>query len=97
MTRSIALLAGLALLLAACGKEGDLDRPGPLFSPKDKAEYSAQKRAQAEAASNAAAADEPGHPPTSGPGSDPYANPGPISQSPVPGERTPPSGSAQPQ
>ena len=87
----------LAGALAACGKQGDLDRPGPLWGAKAKADYAAQKRAQAAAASNATAAGQPGQPPTTGPGSNPYANPAPPAQAPIPGERTYPSGAPQPQ
>jgi hypothetical protein len=44
-----AALAG-ALVLAGCGKEGQLDRPAPLFGAKAKAEYKAeQERAAAQA------------------------------------------------
>lgn len=87
----------LAGALSACGKQGDLDRPGPLWGPKAKADYAAQKRAQAEAASNATAAGQPGQPPANGPGSNPYANPAPPAQAPIPGERTYPSGAPSPQ
>ena len=54
---SILVLAGFALatIVAACGKEGDLDRAGPMWGPKSRADYSAAKRDQAEQASNAAA------------------------------------------
>ena len=100
MTRVLALAIlgpALAAALSACGKQGDLDRPGPLWGPKAKAEYAAQKRAQAEAASNAAEAGQPGQPPASGPGSNPYANPAPPAQAPIPGERTYPSGAPNPQ
>ena len=100
MTRALALAIlgpALAAALSACGKQGDLDRPGPLWGPKAKAEYAAQKRAQAEAASNAAEAGQPGQPPASGPGSNPYANPAPPAQAPIPGERTYPSGAPNPQ
>jgi predicted small lipoprotein YifL len=40
----------MALLgLAACGKQGQLDRPAPLFGAKAKAEYEAQRLAAAKA------------------------------------------------
>jgi len=100
MNRVLALAAiGLVLAggLSGCGKQGDLDRPGPLWGPKSKADYAAQKRAQAEAASNATAAGQPGQPPRTGPGSNPYANPAPPAQAPIPGERTYPSGAPNPQ
>jgi hypothetical protein len=94
---TLLILAGFsaATVLAACGKEGDLERPGPLWSPQTKADYAAQKRAQADAASNATAAGRPGQPPAQGPGSDAYANPSPPSQAPIPGEKTYPSGAPQ--
>jgi predicted small lipoprotein YifL len=94
---SMLVLAGAALVLtvAACGKEGDLDRPGPLWGPQSKADYAAAKRAQADQASNATASGQPGQPPKTGPGSNPYADPGPISQSPIPGEKPNPSGAPQ--
>jgi hypothetical protein len=38
--------------LAACGKQGQLDRPAPLFGAKAKAEYEAQRRAAARASSD---------------------------------------------
>jgi predicted small lipoprotein YifL len=99
MTRAMVLaLAGVLLLatVAACGKEGPLDRPGPIFGPKHSAAYSQAKRDQAAAASNAAAAGEPGQPPAQGPGSNPYANPAPPSQAPIPGERANPPGESGP-
>jgi hypothetical protein len=94
------ILAGLALIglaLSACGKQGELDRPGPLWSPKSKADYAAAKRAQADAASNATAAGAPGQPPKTGPGSNPFADTAPPAQAPIPGERTYPSGAPSPQ
>ena len=59
MTRTLILCLAAARFVAAvagCGKQGDLDRPGPIWSAQDKAEAAAQKRAQADNASNAAAA-----------------------------------------
>ncbi len=43
-----AALAG-ALMLGACGKQGELERPAPLFGAKAKAEYRAEKRREARA------------------------------------------------
>jgi hypothetical protein len=34
-----------ALTLGACGKQGTLDRPGPLFGSKEQAQYEAEKTA----------------------------------------------------
>jgi predicted small lipoprotein YifL len=98
MIRTLALAAaGLALIvaLAACGRQGELERPGPLWGAKAKAEYSAQKRAQAEAASNAAAANQVE--PIPDQALQPYANPAstPHDQ-PVPGAGPSPTGSTQP-
>ncbi len=94
---AILTLSGLSALalLTACGKQGDLDRPGPLWGPKARADYSKAKRDQAAAASNATAAGAPGQPPAQGPGSNPYANPAPPPLAPIPGEKTYPSGAPQ--
>ena len=45
MSSRILIAAGLiaALALAACGKQGELDRPAPLFGAKAKAEYEARQ------------------------------------------------------
>jgi len=79
--------------LAACGKQGDLDRPGPMWSAQSKAEYAAQKRAQADAASNATAAGRPS--PPQNPAAAPYTTTEPARVAPIPGERTYPSGTPQ--
>ncbi|HEY3800724.1 MAG TPA: lipoprotein [Caulobacteraceae bacterium] len=91
MTRMI-LAAAILAALAGCGRQSDLERPGPIFGPKDAATYGQQTRDQAAAAANASAAGEPGQPPQSGPNADPYANPAPPAQAPIPGEKTYPSG-----
>jgi hypothetical protein len=58
---SLARAAALSLLLAAslsvggCGKQGLLERPAPLFGSRARAEYEAQKAAEAQASANAAA------------------------------------------
>lgn len=51
MTPRILIPAALmaALGLAACGKQGELERPAPLFGAKAKAEYEAQRQAAARA------------------------------------------------
>jgi predicted small lipoprotein YifL len=85
--------ASLATALAACGKQGDLDRPGPMWSAQTKAEAAAQKRAQADAASNAAAANQPIGP--QNPALTPYTTTEPARVTPIPGERTYPSGTPQ--
>jgi len=89
----VVALAGLSFLaaLASCGKQGDLERPGPLFSPNTKAEVAAQQRARADSASNAAAANRVS--PPQNPAIVPYTTTEPISQAPIPGQRPRPSGS----
>lgn len=47
--------AGL-LLTSACGKQGKLDQPAPLFGAEAKAAYAAKKQAEADAAAKAAEA-----------------------------------------
>jgi predicted small lipoprotein YifL len=42
-----------SLALAACGKQGELDRPAPLFGTKAQAQYEAEKRAAARAKTEA--------------------------------------------
>ena len=49
-------LLGLTLGLSACGKQGDLDQPAPLFGAKEQAEYAARKQAKIDAAEKAKAA-----------------------------------------
>ena len=46
-SRSVTLLAltALALTAAACGKQGTLDRPAPLWDPVKKAAWEAERRA----------------------------------------------------
>ncbi len=54
------LIAALALActaaLTGCGKTGELERPAPLFDAKAKADYDAQKAADAAAKAREAAA-----------------------------------------
>jgi len=79
----ILLLAGAALALAACGKVGELDRPGPLWGDKAKADWAAQQKAAADAQAQKDAKDqsERGHPapvsPDSAPSDGPSAPPRP--------------------
>jgi hypothetical protein len=47
--------AGL-LMVSACGKQGKLDQPAPLFGAKAKAAYAAKKQAEADVAAKAAEA-----------------------------------------
>jgi hypothetical protein len=86
-------LASLALVAATagCGKQADLDRPG--LSPKARADYSAQKRAQAAQVDNETAANSVAEP--QNPAIEPYTTTAPTPQAPVPGERVYPSGAPQ--
>ena len=95
MRRTLIALVGLALVaaLASCGRQGDLDRPGSMWGPKAKAEYSAQKRAQAAQVDNETAANAVAEP--QNPALAPYTNPAPAHEAPIPGERVYPSGSPQ--
>ena len=61
MTRGLILalaVGAMALGLAACGKQGDLERPAPLWGEKAKADYEAQKRKDAEERAKASQASQ---------------------------------------
>jgi hypothetical protein len=45
----LVLLTACAIVLSACGKVGELDRPAPLWGAKAKADYAAQQKAAADA------------------------------------------------
>jgi hypothetical protein len=94
MRTFIIALAGMALVaaLASCGKQADLDRP--TLGPKARADYSAQKRAQAAQVDNETAANSIAEP--QNPALQPYETTTPASQEPIPGERVYPSGSPSP-
>jgi hypothetical protein len=64
-----------------------------MWGPKAKADYSAQKRAQAAEATNQAMANSVARP--QNPAIEPYTDPSPPHQVPIPGERVYPSGSPQ--
>lgn len=56
-TPILAVLAAAGLLMvSACGKQGKLDQPAPLFGAEAKAAYAAKKQAEADAAAKAAEA-----------------------------------------
>ena len=95
MRTAILALSGLALVaaLASCGKQAELDRPGPMWGPKAKAEYSAQKRAQAAQVDNETAANSVA--PPQNPAIEPYTTTAPVPEAPIPGERVYPSGAPQ--
>ena len=57
VTPILAVLAAAGLLMvSACGKQGKLDQPAPLFGAEAKAAYAAKKQAEADAAAKAAEA-----------------------------------------
>jgi hypothetical protein len=89
----ITALAGMALVaaLASCGKQADLDRP--TLGPKARADYAAQKRAQAAQVDNETAANSVAEP--QNPAIEPYTTTTPTPQAPIPGERVYPSGAPQ--
>ncbi|MFI4934908.1 MAG: hypothetical protein ACHP7N_09845 [Caulobacterales bacterium] len=99
MTR-VALIAiglfALAASLSGCGKQGDLDRPGPMWGAKEKAAYEAQRRQQADQKTNAAQGDKIETLPDEGPGSDPNTNPAPPRTDPIQGQRPSPYDQGQP-
>ncbi len=49
MTIRLALLASALLGLAACGRQGELERPAPLFGERARAEYEASRASGAKA------------------------------------------------
>ena len=52
MSRTLAIALAVALAagtLGGCGKQGDLERPAPMWGEKAKADYEAQQRAAASA------------------------------------------------
>jgi len=69
-----AALAGLGL--SGCGKTGNLEQPAPLFGTEAKAQYAAQKKAEAEekARANAARKAQPTGPIVDDPDSQPLPN-----------------------
>jgi predicted small lipoprotein YifL len=89
-------IAALAAALTACGKEGPLERPAPLFGAQAKADYAAQKRRQAEARTTQSQSNEVEALPDEGPGGDPSMNPAPIRTNPIQGQRPDPFESNQP-
>ena len=49
MTIRLALIAAALLGLGACGRQGDLERPAPLFGERAKAAYEAERALGADA------------------------------------------------
>ena len=90
-----AALCATSLVLAGCGKAGELEQPAPLFGAKAKADYDAKKRAEADARAKAKKDNsepttpnipDPNHPPLT---QAPYATA-------IPGAGSGPFGSAPP-
>jgi hypothetical protein len=57
MTIRLVLFAAALLGLAACGRQGDLERPAPLFGERARAEYEAERRRGADAPDETSAAE----------------------------------------
>lgn len=97
MRRRAALFIGLALLtgLSACGRQGPLERPAPLFGSRARAEYEAEKAQEArDDAQRRAQSSGAAEPETSGTNSrrevrDPNQTLSPASSSPTPGAPNP--------
>ena len=99
MIRSLSILAAallVAVSLAGCGKQGDLERPAPLWSAKAKAEYAAQKRQQADVKTKEAQGNTIETLPDEGEGSNPFTNPAPPRTVPIPGQHQSPTENGQP-
>jgi len=99
MIRHLVLLTAGALLaapLGACGKQGDLERPAPLWGAQAKAEYEAQKRQQADVKSKEAQGNQIETLPDEGPGGNPFTNPAPPRTVPIPGAHPSPTEQGQP-
>lgn len=96
MRQVIFALAGLSLVVAltSCGKQSELQRPAPMWGAKAKADYAAQKRAEADKATNAAEANKVIG--TQNPALQPYETPGPVQGTPIPGEQTLPGATPDP-
>jgi hypothetical protein len=99
MIRRLMIVSGAALIAlctSACGKQGDLERPAPMWGAKARAEYEAQKRQQADTKTREAQGNQIDTLPDEGPGSDPYANPAPPRTQPIQGRQPSPLGEEQP-
>ena len=80
MTRAALIVMAIATLaLTGCGKVGALERPAPMWGAKAKADYEAQKKAEAAAK---AEQDKQGQPESLP--ADPPASPAPPPPSPPP-------------
>jgi hypothetical protein len=75
--------ASLTCAVAACGKQSDLDRPGPMWGPKARADDAAQKRAKAAASNRVQGSQDPPI--------DTFTQPDGVTARPIPGEHTLPS------
>lgn len=72
-----------ATAVSACGKVGDLERPAPLWGPKERAKAEAEKRAASEAAN------KPSRPGSLQEVRDPASSSATIRQQPIAGTNDP--------
>ena len=99
MIRHLVILAAAASMtfgLAGCGKQGDLEQPAPMWGARNRAEYEAQRRHQAEIKAREAQGDQIQTLPDEGPGSNPNTNPAPPRTVPLPGQSPRPSDASPP-
>ena len=94
----VAALVALAATLSACGKQGVLERPAPLFGARAKAEYEAEKaqeakdeaqRAQQRGTTTSSSAGSDNSPRTTRDVLDPGQRLSPASAAPIPGAPNP--------
>jgi predicted small lipoprotein YifL len=94
----VAALIALATALAACGKQGVLERPAPLFGTKARAEYEAEKaqdakddaqRAQQRSGTTSSSSNSDNAPRTTRDVLDPGQRLSPASSAPIPGAPNP--------
>ena len=83
---ALAALTASSLGLAACGKQGDLERPAPLWNPAKKAAYEAERRAAS------AQANKPARPGGAQENMDPASSPRTIRAAPLGGTHSDPFG-----
>jgi len=88
------ILIGCAVVaaapLAACGKQGELERPAPMWGARARAEYEAQQREQADRKAREAQGNQIESLPDEGAGAVPNTNPAPPRTQPLPGARQDP-------
>jgi predicted small lipoprotein YifL len=80
---TVLVLAALAATAAACGKQGTLDRPAPLWDAQKKAAWEAERRAAS------AQANQPARPGGAQEVRDPASSNRTIREAPLPGTKDP--------